>query len=127
MNKMVINHLEKLFVTNDAATIIRELEVVHPAAKMLVMASQSQEAEVGDATNLVVTLAGELLSKAEHLLKMGLHTSDVVEGYDKAGKRALEMLSGRASREHEANHTLIHVHRSGCIFSIQLHQRGRSI
>jgi T-complex protein 1 subunit theta len=61
MNKMVINHLKKLFVTNDAATIIRirrELEVVHPAAKMLVMASQSQEAEVGDATNLVITLVG---------------------------------------------------------------------
>lgn len=45
-NKIIINHLEKLFVTNDAATIIRELEVVHPAAKLLVLASQQQEAEV---------------------------------------------------------------------------------
>ena len=45
-NKMIINHLEKLFVTNDAATIIRELEVIHPAAKLLVMASQQQEVEV---------------------------------------------------------------------------------
>lgn len=48
-NKMVINHLEKLFVTNDAATIIKELDVIHPAAKLLVMASQQQEAEVKNA------------------------------------------------------------------------------
>ncbi|RKP23555.1 hypothetical protein SYNPS1DRAFT_5605, partial [Syncephalis pseudoplumigaleata] len=64
-NKMVVNYLEKLFVTSDAATIIRELEVVHPAAKMLVMASQQQESEMGDATNLVIVIAGELLKQAE--------------------------------------------------------------
>lgn len=51
-NKIVINHLQKMILTNDAATILRELEVVHPAAKLLVMASQQQEAEMGDATNL---------------------------------------------------------------------------
>ena len=50
MNKMVINHLEKLFVTNDAATIIRELEVEHPAVKMMILGSQMQEQEVGDAS-----------------------------------------------------------------------------
>ena len=65
MNKMVINHLEKLFVTNDSATIVQELEVQHPAAKMLVLASKMQEAESGDGTNLVVVLAGELLLLAE--------------------------------------------------------------
>jgi hypothetical protein len=53
MNKMVINHLEKLFVTSDAATIVRELEVAHPAAKLVVLAAQAQEAEIGDGTNLV--------------------------------------------------------------------------
>jgi len=51
-NKLLINHLGKLFVTSDAATIIREIEVVHPAAKLLVMASQAQEAEVGDLIQL---------------------------------------------------------------------------
>ena len=56
MNKMIINHLEKLFVTNDAATILRELEVQHPAAKMTVMASHMQEQEVGDDTNFVLLL-----------------------------------------------------------------------
>ncbi|CAG8537912.1 3581_t:CDS:2 [Ambispora gerdemannii] len=91
-NKMVINHLEKLFVTNDAATIIRELEVVHPAAKLLVMASQQQEQEVGDATNFVIVFAGELLQKAENLLRMGLHPSEIVQGYELARDKALEIL-----------------------------------
>ncbi|TPX41148.1 hypothetical protein SeMB42_g05711 [Synchytrium endobioticum] len=91
-NKMVINHLEKLFVTNDAATIIKELEVVHPAAKLFVMSSQQQEAEQGDGTNFVIVFAGELLQQAEHLLKMGLHPAEIIEGYDVAFKKALEIL-----------------------------------
>ena len=53
MNKMVINHLEKLFVTSDASTITSELEVQHPAAKLLVMAAQAQQQEIGDGTNMV--------------------------------------------------------------------------
>lgn len=92
MNKMVINHLEKLFVTNDAATIMKELDVVHPAAKMLVMAAQQQEQEIGDGTNLVVVLAGEFLHNAEELLLIGLHPSEIIAGYEKAGKKALEIL-----------------------------------
>ncbi|NP_001007875.1 T-complex protein 1 subunit theta [Xenopus tropicalis] len=92
MNKMVINHLEKLFVTNDAATIIRELEVQHPAAKMVVMASHMQEQEVGDGTNFVLVFAGALLELAEELLRMGLSVSEVIEGYEKACKKALEIL-----------------------------------
>lgn len=91
-NKIVINHLQKMILTSDAATILRELDVVHPAAKLLVMASQQQDAEMGDATNLVIVLAGELLKKAEDLLRMGLKTSDIVTGYEKAQKFALETL-----------------------------------
>ncbi|KAG8813689.1 T-complex protein 1 subunit theta, partial [Serendipita sp. 400] len=91
-NKLVINHLGNLFVTSDAATIIREIEVVHPAAKLLVMASQSQEAEMGDATNLVIILAGELLKKAENLIIMGLHPNDVLQGYELACAKALAEL-----------------------------------
>ncbi|XP_077336146.1 T-complex protein 1 subunit theta isoform X1 [Lithobates pipiens] len=93
MNKMVINHLEKLFVTNDAATILRELEVQHPAARMVVMASHMQEQEVGDGTNFVLVFAGALLELAEELLRMGLSVSEVIEGYEKASKKALEILS----------------------------------
>lgn len=92
MNKMVINHLNKLFVTNDSATIMSELEVQHPAAKLLVMAAKAQESEVGDGTNLVVTLAGEMLAQAESLLRDGLHTSEVIDGYTKAGEMALAAL-----------------------------------
>jgi len=92
MNKMVINHLEKLFITNDSATIVQELEVQHPAAKMLVLASKMQEAETGDGTNLVVVLAGELLQLAEELLKNGLHCSEVIAGYTAAADHAKQTL-----------------------------------
>jgi len=91
-NKMVINHLEKLFVTNDAATILRELEVQHPAAKMLVMASQQQEQECGDGTNFVLVFAGSLLQSAEELLRLGLSVTEVIEGYELALKKAHEIL-----------------------------------
>ncbi|KAH9518457.1 T-complex protein 1 subunit theta [Bulinus truncatus] len=93
-NKMVINHLEKLFVTNDAATILRELEVEHPAAKILVMASQQQEQECGDGTNFVLGFAGALLENAEELLRMGLSVAEVTEGYEMALKKALDILEG---------------------------------
>ncbi|WVN85434.1 T-complex protein 1, theta subunit [Cryptococcus depauperatus CBS 7841] len=94
-NKLIINHLGRLFVTSDAATIIREIEVAHPAAKLLVMASTAQEGEMGDATNLVLIFAGELLKRSEHLLTMGLHPSDVIQGYEMAlakGREELETL-----------------------------------
>ncbi|KZC10781.1 T-complex protein 1 subunit theta [Dufourea novaeangliae] len=92
MNKMVINHIEKLFVTNDAATIINELEVEHPAAKLLVLASKMQEAEVGDGTNFVIIFAGALLEAAEELLRLGITTSEIVEGYEASLEKALEIL-----------------------------------
>ncbi|KAL1502936.1 hypothetical protein AB1Y20_011007 [Prymnesium parvum] len=92
MNKMVINHLEKLFITNDSATIVKELEVQHPAAKLLVLASKMQETESGDGTNLVVVLAGELLAMAEELLKSGLHCSEIILGYNMALAKCLETL-----------------------------------
>ncbi|RMZ89185.1 hypothetical protein DV736_g3580, partial [Chaetothyriales sp. CBS 134916] len=91
-NKIVINHLQKMVLTSDAATILRELDVIHPAAKLLVMASQQQEAEMGDATNFVIIFAGELLKKAEELIRMGLKTSDIVSGYEKAQNFALRVL-----------------------------------
>jgi T-complex protein 1 subunit theta len=87
-----------MILTSDAATILRELEVVHPAAKLLVMASQQQEAEMGDATNLVIVLAGELLKQAEELIRMGLKTSDIVLGFEKAQAAAQQTLEGMAKR-----------------------------
>ncbi|KAM0824257.1 hypothetical protein ACQ4PT_070325 [Festuca glaucescens] len=84
MNKMVINHLDKLFITNDAATIVNELEVQHPAAKLLVLAAKAQQEEIGDGFNLTISFAGELLEKAEELIRMGLHPSEIIIGYTKA-------------------------------------------
>lgn len=92
MNKMVINHLEKLFVTSDASTIVTEMDVYHPAAKLLVMAAKAQAGEVGDGTNLVLTLAGELLGNAEVLLRDGLHTAEIADGYQRAADKALQVL-----------------------------------
>jgi T-complex protein 1 subunit theta len=83
-----------MILTSDAATILRELDVVHPAAKLLVMASQQQEAEMGDATNMVIVLAGEMLKMAEGLIRIGLHPSDIVAGYEKAQEFALKALDG---------------------------------
>ncbi|KAL1554545.1 T-complex protein 1 subunit theta [Salvia divinorum] len=92
MNKMVINHLDKLFVTNDAATIVNELEVQHPAAKLLVLAGKAQQEEIGDGANLTVSFAGELLQNAEELIRMGLHPSEIIVGYTKAIKKTIEIL-----------------------------------
>lgn len=90
MNKIIVNHIEKLFVTNDAATIIREMEVQHPAAKMIVMASMQQEEEAGDGTNFVLLFAGALLKHAEKLLRNGLALTDVQKGYEMARDYALQ-------------------------------------
>ena len=75
MNKLVVDHLEKIIVMKDFATILKELEIEHPAAKMLVLASQMQDEEYGDGTNLCVSFAGELFTKMEELLRMSLHSS----------------------------------------------------
>ncbi|KAF8756708.1 T-complex protein 1 [Rhizoctonia solani] len=112
-NKLIINHLGRMFVTSDAATIIREIEVVHPAAKLLVMASQAQESEMGDATNTVLVFAGEL-KKSEHLLIMGLHPSEIIIGlsnYNLAKpltkeSLALVLKSSIASKQYGSEDTL---------------------
>eukprot|EP00829_Urostomides_striatus_P005095 TRINITY_DN1564_c0_g2_i2.p1 TRINITY_DN1564_c0_g2~~TRINITY_DN1564_c0_g2_i2.p1 ORF type:complete len:245 (+),score=61.63 TRINITY_DN1564_c0_g2_i2:2-736(+) len=92
MNKIVVTNLDKIYITSDAATLIEEMEIHHPAAKMLAMAAKTQESEVGDGTNFVLIFAGELLQQAEGLLKMGLHPSEILIGYEKAYKKCLEIL-----------------------------------
>lgn len=92
MNKMVINHLDKLFVTSDAATIVGELEVQHPAARMVMMACMQQKSEFGDGTGFVVAFAGELMQKAEELIKMGIPPADIVKGYQQAIDHVVSIL-----------------------------------
>ena len=92
MNKIVVTHLEKVYVTSDAATLVEEMEVHHPAAKMLTMAAKMQETEVGDGTNFVLVFSGQLLQQAEGLLKMGLHPAEILIGYEKAYKKCVSLL-----------------------------------
>lgn len=94
MKKIVVNHIDKLFITSDAATMLKEIEVNHPAARMIVMAAKMQEQECGDMTNFIITFTGELLNQANDLIKLGLHPSDIVLGYEIATKKALELLKG---------------------------------
>lgn len=91
-NKIIVNKHGRTFVTNDAATMINELEIVHPAVKVLIMASKQQEFEMGDNTNLVIILAGEFLNIAEKLLNLGLSVSEIVQGYNLANKYVMEKL-----------------------------------
>ncbi|KNA08438.1 hypothetical protein SOVF_162650 [Spinacia oleracea] len=91
-NKLVINHLDKLFITNDAGTIVSELEIQHPAAKILVLAGKAQQEEIGDGANLTISFAGELLRGAEELIRMGLHPSEIIIGYTKGINEAIKIL-----------------------------------
>lgn len=90
LNKMVVNHLEKLFVTSDAGTIVRELQIEHPAAKIIVMAAQRQEQEVGDGTNFVLQLSGTLLDKASELIRMGLKPTEIIDGFELAASKIID-------------------------------------
>lgn len=91
-NKIIINHLGKIIITNDAATMLRELEIVHPAVKVLVMATEQQKIDMGDGTNLVLILAGELLYLSEKLLALGLSPVEIIQGYNMAKNFTLKEL-----------------------------------
>ena len=93
MDKMLVNSLGDVTVTNDGATIMQEMEINQPAARMLVETAKKQEEIVGDGTTSVVVIAGELLSKAEELLDDGISTSVVVKGYRNATTKAIEILN----------------------------------
>ncbi len=92
LDKMLVDSFGDITVTNDGATIVKEMEVQHPAAKLLVEVAKAQDAEVGDGTTTAVVLAGTLLEKAEELLDQNIHPTLVIEGYVKAMKKAIEVL-----------------------------------
>ncbi|MCD6593032.1 thermosome subunit, partial [Candidatus Bathyarchaeota archaeon] len=92
MDKMLVDSLGDITITNDGAAILDEIEVEHPAAKMMVEVAKTQDDEVGDGTTTSVVLAGELLKKAEELLDQNIHPTVIVSGYRKATKKAMEVL-----------------------------------
>jgi len=96
MDKMLVSSIGDAIITNDGATIMKELDVQHPAAKMLVEVAKTQDNEVGDGTTTAVVLTGELLEKAEKLLDKEVHPTVIVEGYKKASEKAKEILSSLA-------------------------------
>jgi len=96
MKKIIVTHLGRVYVTDDAATIVEELEVHHPAASMLKNSAKMQEQECGDGTNFVLILGGELLNQAETLLKIGLHPNQILLGYEKAMNLCLNSLDSLA-------------------------------
>ena len=93
LDKMLIDSFGDVTITNDGATIVKEMEIQHPAAKLLVEAAKAQDAEVGDGTTSAVVLAGLLLEKAEDLLDQNIHPTIIIEGYKKALNKSLEILS----------------------------------
>jgi len=98
MDKMLVDSLGDVTITNDGATMLKEIDVQHPAAKMLVEVSKTTDNEVGDGTTSAVVLAGALLEKAEELLDKDVHPTVIVDGYSKAAKKAMEALEDIAEK-----------------------------
>ena len=96
MDKMLIDSLGDITITNDGAAILNEIEVEHPAAKMMVEIAKTQDDMVGDGTTTAVVLASELLKKAEELLDQNIHPTILVSGYRKAAQKAIETINKTA-------------------------------
>jgi archaeal chaperonin len=96
MDKMLVDSAGNVIITNDGATILREMEIEHPAAKMLVDIAKTQEQEVGDGTTTVALLAGKLLENAEKLLDRKIHPTIISKGYKLAASKAIEILEETA-------------------------------
>ncbi|MDF2736714.1 MAG: thsA4 [Nitrososphaeraceae archaeon] len=98
MDKMLVDTLGDVTITNDGATILKEIDVQHPAAKMMVEISKATDNEVGDGTTSVVILAGALIEKAEDLITKDVHPTIIVDGYRKSAQKAIEILNKIAQR-----------------------------
>jgi thermosome len=92
MDKMLVDGLGDIVVTNDGVTILKEMDIDHPAAKMLVEVAKTQEDEVGDGTTTAVIIAGELLKQSEELLDMDIHPTIIAMGYRQAAEKAQDIL-----------------------------------
>ena len=96
MDKMLVDSMGDVVITNDGATILKEMDIEHPAAKMMVEIAKTQDDEVGDGTTSAVVIGGELLKKAEDLLEQEVHPTLIVTGYRLAAEKAYEVLKDLA-------------------------------
>ena len=103
MDKMLVDSLGDVTITNDGRTLLKEMDIQHPAGKMLVEVSKATDDEVGDGTKSAVILAGALLEKAEGLLDRGVHPTIVVHGYNRAAAKSIEILGSFAEKVSPTN------------------------
>ncbi len=96
MDKMLVDSTGEVVVTNDGVTILKEMDIEHPAANMIVEVAETQETEVGDGTTTSVVVSGELLSEAEDLLEQDIHATTLAQGYRQAAEKAKELLDDAA-------------------------------
>src|SRR5215469_6222197 len=94
MDKMLVDSMGDITITNDGVTILKEVDVEHPAAKMLVEVAKTQDQQCGDGTTTAVVIAGELLKRAEALIEQNIHPTIISQGYRLASQKALEVLNG---------------------------------
>src|ERR1700751_1916671 len=98
MDKMLVDSLGDVTITNDGATLLKEIDVQPPAAKMMVEISKATDNEVGDGTTSVVVLAGALIERAEELINKDVHPTIIVDGYRKSSIKAIEVLNAIAQK-----------------------------
>jgi len=107
MDKMLVDSLGDVTITSDGRTVLDEMDIQHPAAKMMVEVAKTQDDEVGDGTTTAVIIAGELLGKAEDLIEKNVHPTVIIDGYRKAADKALETLEKIAISVNPADKTSI--------------------
>ena len=107
MDKLLVDSIGDVTITNDGVTILKEMDVQHPAAKMLIEAAKTQDKEVGDGTTTVAVLAGELLKKAEVLLDQKVHSTMIVQGYRLAAEKAVQIVKSIAVEAPENDRALL--------------------
>ena len=107
MDKMLVDSMGDVVITNDGVTILKEIEVEHPAAKMLVEVAKAQDQECGDGTTTAVVLAGELLKHAQSLVEQNIHPAVIADGYRLASKKAIEVLEDIAMEINESNEEIL--------------------
>ncbi|NYT02997.1 MAG: thermosome subunit [Methanosarcinales archaeon] len=107
MDKMLVDTVGDVVITNDGVTILKEMDIEHPAAKMMVEIAKTQDQEVGDGTTTAVVLAGELLKQAEELLEQEIHPTVIAAGYRAAAEKSLEILRALAVSVSAENEELL--------------------
>ena len=107
MDKMLVDSMGDVVITNDGATILKEMDIEHPAAKMVVEVAKTQDEQVGDGTTSAAVVAGQLLSKAEDLIEQEIHPTIIAAGYRLAAEKAVEVLNSLAMKVEMSDRSLL--------------------